>query len=60
MDNTLQAMFTNTFDRDAVLGRAKQVGVVKRLRDIHPADLGLSLVKCAMGDETRLIATARR
>lgn len=60
MDTTLQPMFTNTFDRDAVLRRARQVGAVTRLRDIHPADLGQSLVQCAMGDETRSIATARR
>ena len=60
MDTTLQQMFANTFDRNDVLGQARQVGAVRRLRDIHPADLGLSLVHCAMGDETRSIATARR
>jgi putative transposase len=60
MDTTLRQMFANTFDREAVLVQARQVGAVTRLRDIHPADLGLSLVHCAMGDETRSIATARR
>lgn len=60
MDTMLRQMFANTFDRDGVLGQARQVGAVTRLRDIHPADLGLSLVHCAMGDETRSIATARR
>jgi putative transposase len=60
MDTMLRQMFATTFDRDDVLGQARQVGAVTRLRDIHPADLGLSLVHCAMGDETRSIATARR
>ncbi len=60
MLTTMRQMFTSTFDDDDVLQDAREVGAVSRLRDIHPADLSQSLVECAMGDETRSIATARR
>jgi hypothetical protein len=53
-------MFTNTFNKNDVLGWARDVGAVQRLRDIHPADFALAITHCAMGDETRSIATARR
>lgn len=48
------------FRRDDVLEWAREVNALKRLRDIHPADLCLAVTNCAMGDETRSIATARR
>ncbi|MEA3502157.1 MAG: IS4 family transposase [Actinomycetota bacterium] len=60
MLTTLRQMFTNTFNKRDVLQWAKEVGALQRLRDIHPADLALATTHCAMGDETRSIATARR
>lgn len=60
MDTTLREMFTNTFNKSDVLSWAREDGAVQRLRDIHPADFALALTHCAMGDETRSIATARR
>jgi putative transposase len=60
MLTTLRQMFTNTFNKNDVLGWARDVGAVQRLRDIHPADFALAITHCAMGDETRSIATARR
>jgi putative transposase len=60
MLTTLRQMFTNTFNKNDVLQWAREVGAVQRLRDIHPADLCLAVTHCAMGDETRSIATARR
>lgn len=56
----MRQMFATTFGNDEVLRWARDVDAVIRLRDIHPADLSLALVQCAMGDETRSIATARR
>jgi putative transposase len=53
-------MFEKTFNRDETLARAREVGATQRLRDIHPADVGEALVECALGDEQRSIATARR
>ena len=60
MDTMLCQIFATTFDSARVLQLAKDVGAVKRLRSIHPGDLGQALVNCAIGDETRSIATARR
>ncbi len=60
MHTTLKELFQSIFDRNDVLQLARETGAVKRLRDIHPIDFGLSLSSCAMGDETRSIATARR
>ena len=60
MLTTMRKMFANTFNNDDVLKWAREVGAVERLRDIHPADLCLAIIHCAMGDETRSIATARR
>lgn len=57
---TLQAMFDSVFSRDNLLQWAREAGACKRLRKIHPADFVLSLLACALGDETRSIATARR
>jgi len=57
---TLQAMFDSVFSRDRLLARARETGACQRLRLIHPADFVLSLVACALGDETRSVATARR
>ncbi len=56
----LRQMFNATFSKTNVLSIARDVGAVRRLRGIHPADLCSALVGCAMGDETRSIATARR
>ncbi len=60
MITTMHKMFTRIFGYDDVLGWARADGAVQRLRDIHPADFCLALTCCAMGDETRSIATARR
>ncbi len=60
MHTTMHQMFTTTFDNGDVLQLARKVGALQRLRDIHPADLCLAITHCAMGDETRSIATARR
>jgi IS4 transposase len=60
MLTTLRQMFTNTFNRSAVVQWARAIGALQRLREIHPADLCLAITHCAMGDETRSIATARR
>jgi Transposase DDE domain len=57
---TLSSIFARLFDRNAVLGRARQLGALKRERAIHPHDLLLALVRCAVGDEHRSVATARR
>ena len=60
MDTTITHMLKQLFSRDDVLGWARMVGAVVRLRDIHPADLACALVASALGDEERSIATARR
>lgn len=60
MLTTLKAMFDSLFSRDCLLQWARETGACRRLRSIHPADFVLSLVACALGDETRSIATARR
>jgi putative transposase len=57
---TLSSMFRSLFDRDRVLDRARQLGAVQRVRALHPHDVLLALVRCAVGDEHRSIATARR
>ena len=60
MLTTLTAMFTNVFSTDTVVAMARESGAWQRLRDIRPLPFVLALVSCAMGDETRSIATARR
>jgi len=60
MFTTMLQMFTTIFNRDKVLRWAREVGAVIRLRGIHPADLIQAITQCAMGDERRSIATARR
>lgn len=58
--NTLIDLFKETFKHSRVLEWAREVGAVKRLRAIHPLDFCMAIVHCAMGDEERSIATARR
>ena len=60
MITTMRELFASIFQHEDVLECARELGALKRLRDIHPADLCLALTHCAMGDETRSIATARR
>jgi len=60
MINTMNEMFASIFRHDEVLQWARETGALERLREIHPADMCLALASCAMGDETRSIATARR
>ena len=60
MLTTLTAMFTRVFSSDTVVAMAKESGAWQRLRDILPLPFVLALVSCAMGDETRSIASARR
>jgi putative transposase len=56
----MNEMFASIFQHDDVLQWARETGALERLREIHPADMCLALASCAMGDETRSIATARR
>jgi hypothetical protein len=56
----MRQMFNTIFNSKEVLKIAREVGAVKRLRNIVPKDFATALVNCAMGDETRSIATARR
>ena len=60
MITTMRKMFARIFSRDEVLQTAREVEAVQRLRSIHPVDWSQALTCCAMGDETRSIATARR
>ena len=60
MISILSAMFAAVFDRGELLAKARELGVLQRLREIHPADVARALVECALGDEKRSIATARR
>lgn len=60
MTNTLVDLFKSVFNPSIVLEWARECGAVQRLRDIHPHDFAAALVCCALGDEERSIATARR
>ena len=60
MDNMLHSLFTTMFDRDFVLDAARRLGAVERVREQHPFDVLLAITSCALGDEVRSIATARR
>lgn len=53
-------LFNTLFDSASVLALAKKLGAVVRLRKIHPLDFCSALTSCALGDEVRSIATARR
>lgn len=59
-NTTLSTLFKDTFSPSAVLEWARELGAVQRLRRIHPRDFCMALVGCAIGDEERSIATARR
>lgn len=60
MDNMLHSLFATMFDRDFVLDAARRLGAVERVREQHPFDVLLAITSCALGDEVRSIATARR
>jgi putative transposase len=60
LTTTLLQLFKDTFSRGRLLQWARELGAVKRLRAIHPLDFCVALVDCALGDEERSIATARR
>ena len=60
MNSTLIDLFKSVFDPSTVLAWAREFGAVLRLREIHPHDFAVALVSCALGDEERSIATARR
>lgn len=57
---TLMPVFARLFDRDALLLEARRLGAVKRDRRLHVWDVLLATVRCAIGDEHRSVATARR
>jgi putative transposase len=57
---TLTPVFARLFDRDAMLLDARRLGAVKRDRRLHVWDVLLAMVQCAIGDEHRSVATARR
>lgn len=54
------ALFNSLFHAHGVLALAREVGAVIRLKKIHPLHLCTALTSCALGDEKRSIATARR
>jgi len=60
MVTMLTKLFAEFFKRDQLLSWARETGAVIRLRDIHPQDFCTALVGCAIGDEERSIASARR
>jgi hypothetical protein len=60
MLTTLTSMFRSLLDRDRILDRARELGAIARVRALHPQDVLLALVRAAVGDEHRSIATARR
>ncbi len=57
---TLTPIFARLFDREALLLEARRLGAVKRDRLLHVWDVLFAMVRCAIGDEHRSIATARR
>src|SRR5436190_23539596 len=57
---TLTPVFARLFDREALLLEARRLGAVKRDRLLHVWDVLLAMVLCAIGDEHRSVATARR
>jgi hypothetical protein len=57
---TLTPVFARLFDRDALLLEARRLGAVKRDRMLYVWDVLLAMVRCAIGDEHRSVATARR
>jgi len=57
---TLTPIFARLFDRDALQIEARRLGAVKRDRKLHVWDVLLAMVRCAIGDEHRSVATARR
>jgi len=54
------AVFARLCDRDALLLEARRLGAVKRDRKLHVWDVMFAMVQCAIGDEHRSVATARR
>jgi len=54
------ALFNTFFDAPGVLTLAKEIGAVVRIRKIRPLEFCTALTSCALGDEVRSIATARR
>jgi len=60
MDTGISSIFRNGFSRESILALARSVGFVKRLRDIHPADLIEALVVTSTAEEQRSIASVRR
>jgi hypothetical protein len=60
MGPEITSLFGKLFDRERTLQRAYQLGAIQRLREQHPLDVLLALVCCAVGDEHRSVATARR
>ena len=56
----LTTLFSTIFDRDALLRRARELKAVRRVKELHPADMLLSLVRSVASDEHPSIATARR
>src|SRR5215475_12923223 len=57
---TLTPVFARLFDRDALLLEGRRLGAVKRDRMLHVWDVVLAMVRSAIGDEHRSVATARR
>jgi len=60
MITTLTTLFATLFDRDELLRRARAVKALVRLKQLHPADVLLSVIRSALAEEHPSIATARR
>lgn len=60
MSTMLTDLFATLFNRDRILERGRELGALQRLKQIHPADVLLALIRSAVGDEHPSIATARR
>jgi putative transposase len=56
----LTTLFSTVFDRDALLRRARELGAVERVKELHPADMLLALIRSSVADEHPSVATARR
>lgn len=60
LDTMLSRRFNQLFDTEAMRTKARELTAIQRLRSIEPLDMLLAVVACAMGDEQRSIAAARR
>ena len=60
MITMLTTVFATVFERDALLQRARELKAIQRLKELHPVDVLLALVRSSALDEHPSVATARR